>query len=137
MRTTMEIRPIKTETDYDEALAEVETLMDAAPGSPEEARLEVLVTLIEAYESKVHPIDPPDPISALQYHTESRGITRKDLEASIGSRGRVSEILNRQRPLTLAMIQKLVANLDISADVLIGKYSCKPSADQHLTARAS
>jgi HTH-type transcriptional regulator/antitoxin HigA len=133
----MEIRPIKTETDYDEALAEVETLMDAAPGSSEEAKLEVLATLIESYESKVHPIDAPDPISALQYYMESRGITRKDLEASIGSRARVSEVLNRRRPLTLVMIQNLVANHGISAEVLVGKYNRNPTPDQHLTARAS
>jgi len=133
----MEIRPIKTESDYDEALAEVETLMDAAPGSADEAKLEVLATLIECYESKIHPIDAPDPISALKYFMESRAISRKDLEASIGSRGRVSEVLNRQRPLTLAMIQKLVTNIGIPAEVLVGKCDSKRPTDRHLGARAS
>jgi HTH-type transcriptional regulator/antitoxin HigA len=91
----MEIRPIKTDEDYREALREIEQLMDAAPGSEEESKFDVLATLVEAYEARHYPIPPPDPIAALEYYMEMRGLTRRDLEASIGSRGRVTEILNR------------------------------------------
>src|SRR5439155_14037017 len=101
-----EIKPIKTEADYDAALAEIATLMDAEPGTPEGDRLDVLVTLVEAYEAKHWRIDPPDPIAAIKLRMEQRGLTRHDLEKILGSKSRVSEVLNRKRPLTLEMIRR-------------------------------
>ncbi len=118
----MEIKPIKTETDYQTALAEIEKLFDAAPDTPEGDRLEVLVTLVEAYEEKHHSIPRPDPIEAILYHMESRGLTRRDLQSYIGSRARVSEVLNRKRPLTMEMIRNLHKGLGIPAEVLIQPY---------------
>ena len=107
----MEIRPIKTEADYQAALEEIERLFDAAPDTPEGDRLEVLVTLVEAYEEKHYTIPLPDPIEAIQYYMESRGLTRRDLESYIGSRGRVSEILKRKRPLSIELIRRLYGGL--------------------------
>ena len=124
----MEIRPIKTEADYQAALEEIERLFDAAPDTPEGDRLEVLVTLVEAYEEKHYTIPLPDPIEAIQYYMESRGLTRRDLEAYIGSRGRVSEILNRKRPLSIEMIRRLHAGLGIPAEVLIQPYEYRRAA---------
>jgi len=124
----MRIRPIKTESDYRITLAEIERLMNAAPGTPAGDRLEVLTTLVEHYEAAHEPIEPPDPIEALVYHMESRGMTRRDLEPYIGSRARVAEVLNRKRPLSIEMIRKLHAGLGISAEVLIRPYVVKGSA---------
>ena len=93
----MDIRPIKTENDYNAALKEAEQLFNAAPDSPEGDRLEVLATLIEAYEEKHYPIPLPDPVEAILYYIESRGLSRRDLVPFIGSRARVSEVLNRKR----------------------------------------
>ena len=124
----MEIRPIKTEADYQAALEEIERLFDAAPDTPEGDRLEVLVTLVEAYEEKHYTIPLPDPIEAIQYYMESRGLTRRDLESYIGSRGRVSEILNRKRPLSIEMIRRLYAGLGIPAEVLIQPYEYRRTA---------
>jgi len=115
----MEIKPIRTEADYEAALAEVERLWGAEPGTPEGDRFEVLFTLVEAYEEKQYPILPPDPVEAIKYYMDSRGLDRRDLEQYIGPSGRVSEILSRKRPLTLAMIRKLNAGLGIPAEVLI------------------
>lgn len=103
----MEIRPIKTETDYELALARLDALMDADPGSAEGDELDLLATLIEAYEFKHHPIDAPDPIEAILFRMEQQGLTRKDLEGALGSRSRVSEVLRRKRPLNLRMIRNL------------------------------
>jgi HTH-type transcriptional regulator / antitoxin HigA len=119
----MNIHPIKTEADYQMALAEVEQLFDAQPGTPEGDRLDILTTLIEAYEAQVAPIPTPDPIEAIVYYLESRGLSRRDLEPYLGSRARVSEVLNRKRPLTLEMIRRLHANLGIPAEVLIQPYT--------------
>jgi HTH-type transcriptional regulator / antitoxin HigA len=94
----MEIRPIKTEADYEAALAEIEVLFEAEPDTPAGYRLEVLTTLVEIYEDENYSIPSPDPIEAIRYHMESRGLVRRDLEPYIGSRARVSEILNRGRP---------------------------------------
>lgn len=121
----MEIKPIKSESDYEAALQEIERLFESEPGTAEGDRLEVLVTLVEAYEDEHYAIPAPDPIEAILYFMESRGLERADLEAYIGSRARVSEILNRKRPLTLAMIQRLNAGLGIPADVLIQSYPLK------------
>jgi len=118
----MEIKPIKTEQEYEAALKEVERLFDAEPGTPDGDRLEVLVALVEAYEDKHYPIPLPDPIEAINYYMESRGLARADLEQYIGSRARVSEILNRRRPLTLSMIQRLHEGLGIPAEVLVQPY---------------
>ena len=113
------IKPIKTEADYDAALAEIDVLMDASPGTPEGDRLDILVTLVEAYEAKRWQINPPDPIAAIELRMQQRGLTRRDLEKILGSRSRVSEVLNRKRPLTLEMIRRLHALWGIPAESLI------------------
>ncbi|MDP1714780.1 MAG: hypothetical protein Q8L41_08545 [Anaerolineales bacterium] len=118
----MDIKPIKTEKEYEEALKEVERLFDAVPSTPESDRYEVLAILVEAYEDEHYPIPLPDPIEAILYYMESRGLSRADLEPFIGSRARVSEILNRRRPLTLSMIQRLHENLGIPAEALVQSY---------------
>ncbi|HID50693.1 MAG TPA: helix-turn-helix domain-containing protein [Anaerolineae bacterium] len=115
----MDIRPIKTEADYEWALAEIETLLDAEPDTLDGDRLDVLVTLVEAYEDEHYSIPLPDPVEMLLYYMESRGLTRRDLEPYIGTRARVSEILNKKRPLTLNMMRKLHTGLGISGDVLL------------------
>ena len=117
----MDIKPIKTEAAYEAALMEIESLFNAEPGTPEGDQLEVLATLVEAYEDEHYDIPAPDPVDAILYYMESRGLTRADLEPYIGSRARVSEILNRKRPLTLAMIQRL-NRLGIPAETLIQPY---------------
>ena len=119
----MDIRPIRTEADYVAALAEIERLFDAAPSTPEGDRLDVMVTLVEAYEAQHYPIPEPDPIEAIKYTMESRGLSRSDLEPYIGSRARVAEVLNRKRPLSLNMIRRLYAGLGIPADVLVQPYA--------------
>jgi HTH-type transcriptional regulator/antitoxin HigA len=124
----MQIRPIKTKADHRAALKEIERLMDAKPGTPAGDRLEILATLVDRYESQREPIEPPDPIDALLYHMESRGLTRRDLEPFLGSRARVAEVLNRRRPLTIEMIRKLHEGLGMSAEVLIRPYSVRGSA---------
>lgn len=115
----MDVKPIKTEADHRAALAEVERLWDAAPGSEDADRVDVLTMLIEAYEEKNHPILPPDPIEAILFRMSQLGLTRHDLEPYIGTRARVAEILNRTRNLTLAMIRRLHEGLGIPAEVLI------------------
>jgi HTH-type transcriptional regulator/antitoxin HigA len=115
----MDIKPIKTEQDYQEALAEIDRLFDAEPGTPAADRLDVLVTLVEAYEAQNYPMPLPDPIAAIEFHMERLGMSRRELESLIGSRGRVSEILNRRRPLTMRMIRNLHDGMGISYDVLM------------------
>ncbi|MGC8492562.1 MAG: helix-turn-helix domain-containing protein [Syntrophobacteraceae bacterium] len=124
----MDIKPIKTQADYRAALEEVERLFDAAPNTVEGDRLEILTTLIEAYEERHFAIPLPDPIEAILYFLQSRGLSRRDLEPYIGARARVSEVLNRKRPLTIGMIRKLHAGLGIPAEVLIQPYSSEESA---------
>jgi HTH-type transcriptional regulator/antitoxin HigA len=114
-----EIKPIRSDRDYRRVLKEIEALMDAKANTAEGDRLDVLVTLVQAWEEKHYPIDPPDPIEAIMFAMEQRGLTRRDLESFIGSRARVAEVLNRKRSLTLAMIRRLNAGLKIPADVLI------------------
>lgn len=118
----MEIKPIKNESDYQAVLAEIEQLFEAAPDTPAGDRLDVLTTLVEAYEEKHYSLPLPNPIEAILYHMESRGLTRRDLEPYIGSRARVSEVLNRKRPLTMEMIRNLHRGLGIAAEVLIQPY---------------
>jgi HTH-type transcriptional regulator / antitoxin HigA len=122
----MKIKPIKNDEDYQQALTEIECLFDAAPDTPAGDRLDVLTTLVEAYEQKYHAIPAPDPVEAIKYWMESRGITRQDLEPLLGSRARISEIFNHKRGLTLAMIRKLHDKLGIPAEALI-----QPSALRH------
>lgn len=120
----MNIKPIRTEADYQSALEEIERLFDAAPDTPEGDRLEVLTALVEAHEDKHYSVPLPDPIEAIKYYMESRGLSRRDLEPYIGSRARVSEILNRKRRLSLNMIRKLEAGLGIPAEILIQPHDC-------------
>lgn len=115
----MDIKPIKTDTDYRAALKETETLMTAEPNTPEGEKLDVLVTLIEAYERKHFPLDLPDPVEAIKFEMEQKGLTVKDLEPMIGKSNRVYEVLNRKRSLTLKMIWKLHQELGIPAESLI------------------
>ena len=116
----MKIAPIKNETDYDVALVEIDRLMDAEPGTSRGDRLDVLVTLVEAYEARHWAIDPPDAIEAIKLRMEQRGLDRSDLARILGSSGRVSEILNRKRPLSVSMMQRLRSELDIPAESLLG-----------------
>jgi HTH-type transcriptional regulator/antitoxin HigA len=124
----MDIRPIKTEADYQAALSEIDRLLDAQPDTSEGDRLDVLTTLVEAYEAQHHEIAAPDPIEAILYHLESRGLSRRELEPHLGSRARVSEVLNRKRPLTLEMIRRLHSGLGIPAEVLIQPYRMPKAA---------
>lgn len=117
----MDIRPIRTERDHERALRRIETLMDAELGTEEGDELEVLATLVEAFEEKHFPVDTADPIDAILFRMEQQGLDRKDLEAFIGSRHRVSEILNRKRGLSLEMIRRLHAGLGIPLEVLVGE----------------
>jgi HTH-type transcriptional regulator/antitoxin HigA len=130
------IKPIKTEDDYDTALAAIDVLMDAAPGTPEGDQLDVLVTLVEAYEAKRWRINPPDPITAIELRMQQRGLTRRDLEKILGSKSRVSEVLHRKRPLTLEMIRRLHALWGIPAESLIQPTTRKPRAKRTVTKAA-
>jgi HTH-type transcriptional regulator / antitoxin HigA len=116
---TTEIKPIRTKRDYKAALKEIKRLWGAKAGSPEGDRLDVLATLIDAYEAEHFPIDPPDPIEAIKFRMEQQGLTRRDLEEIIGTRTRIAEVLNRKRGLSIAMIRRLHERLGISAEVLI------------------
>ena len=114
-----EIKPIRTEADHRAAMAEVGRLWGAKIGTREGDRLDVLATLIDAYESQYVPMDPPDPVEAIRFRMEQQGLTRKDLEPMLGTRIRVSEVLNRKRSLSIRMIRRLHDDLGIAADVLI------------------
>src|SRR6202166_3635034 len=115
----MNISPIKTQRDYRNVLKEIEGLMIAKRNSPEGGRLDVLVTLVEAWERKHYPLDLPDPVEAIKYHMEQSGLQPRDLIPYIGSRNRVHEVLNRRRALTLNMIRRLHKGLGIPAESLI------------------
>ena len=112
----MKIAPVRSEADYDAALREIDQLMDAGPDTPRGDRLEVLVTLVEAYEQQRWSIDAPDPIDAIRIRMAERGLSRRDLEGILGSSGRVSEILNRKRSLTVEMMRRLHSELGIPAE---------------------
>ncbi len=116
---TADLKPIRNEADYDAALEEIDRLWGAKSGTPNGDRLDVLATLIDAYEAKHHPIDPPDPVEAIRFRMEQQGLTRKDLEPMIGPRNRVADVLNRKRGLSIDMIRQLHDGLGISAEVLI------------------
>ncbi len=123
----MDISPIKTKQDHLRALKEIENLMTASRNSPEGDRLDVLVTLVEAWETKHYPLDLPDPVAAIRYHMEQNGLAPKDLVPYIGGRGRVSEVLSRKRRLSLKMIWRLHRGLGIPAESLI-------KVDDHMVA---
>lgn len=120
----MTIRPIRNEDDYESALDRVALLMDtAAPESSEADELEVLAILIEAYEGEHHPVDPPDPIDAIEFRMDQAGLTRRQVEEMVGlSRARLSEVLNRRRGLSIAMIRAFHEALGIPADILVRDY---------------
>ena len=117
----MDIHPIKNDRDHARALKRMEKLWGVRPGTPAAEELDVLATLIDSYEAKHHPIEPPDPIDAILFRLEQMGLTRADLVPIIGSRARVSEVLNRRRELSIGMIARIRAKLGISADTLIGR----------------
>jgi len=118
----MELRPIRTKADYKAALKMISSLLDAPEGSREAGMLEVLSVLVEAYEEEHHQVHPPDPIEAIKFRMEQESLTRRDLEPYLGSRARVSEVLNRKRPLSVEMIRRLNAGLGIPAEILIRPY---------------
>ena len=113
------LKPLKTEADYKAALAELERLWGAKSGTSRGDRLDILATLVDAYENAQSPMDPPDPIEAIQFRMEQQGLTRKDLEGILGTRTRVAEVLNRRRGLSINMIRRLHEQLGISPEVLI------------------
>lgn len=131
------VRPINNQQDYEAALALLESLMDAQPGTPEDEQLDALATLIQAYEDLHFPIDLPDPIDAIRVRMAEKNLRPRDLEPMIGSRARVSEILSRKRALTLPMIRRLSKGLDIPAEVLIQeiKITPAPSLSERRTAK--
>ena len=121
----MDIKPIRTDEDYEAALAEIDRLFDADANTPDGDRLDVLVTLVRAYEDRRYRLPPPHPIEAIEYYMESRGLSRRDLEPYIGTRGRVSEVLNRRRHLTLRMIRNLEEGLGIPSEILVRPYELR------------
>ncbi len=124
----MEIKPIRTDEEYEAALARIEELFDAEPDSPEGDELEILASLVETYERRNYSIGPPDPIEAIKIRMADLGLDRKDLESVIGSKGRISEVLNRKRHLTLPMVQKLSEKLGLPAEVLVQPYPLAKTA---------
>ncbi|OGO67202.1 MAG: hypothetical protein A2Z49_11710 [Chloroflexi bacterium RBG_19FT_COMBO_56_12] len=136
----MEIKPIHRESDYQGALKEIDRLIESQPGTPEGDRMDVLVTLVVAYEARHFPIpEPDDPVGVLEYYMESRGLSRVDLIPYLGSKERVSEVLNRKRGFSLAMIRRLHDGLGIPADLLVGRqgwnYTTKYPPHAGLTIR--
>jgi HTH-type transcriptional regulator/antitoxin HigA len=135
-RAGIRVHPIRTDSDYDRAVARISELMMATPGTPEGDELDVLAVLVNAYEAKHHAMDAPDPVTAIQFRMEQQGLTRKDLEPLIGSRARVSEVLTRKRNLTLEMIRRVNCGLGISADLLIGTAPIKRRDSRSRSVRA-
>ena len=129
----MKITPVKTEKDYKVALKEIDRLFSAKPNTPNGDKLDILATLVQAYEEEHYPINFPDAVDALNYWIESRGLERKDLAECIGTRARISEILNRKRDLTLNMIRKLHDELHIPAELLIKKSKQRHHTKSHKT----
>jgi HTH-type transcriptional regulator/antitoxin HigA len=117
----MDIRPIKTKEDYERALKRIESLMDASPETPDGDELDILATLVEAYEDRHFPVEHPDPIAAINFRMDQLGLTRKDLEPFLGSRHKVSEVLNGKRDLSLNMIRRLHTELKIPLENLVGR----------------
>ena len=121
----MDIKPIKTKKDHAQALKRIEMLMTAKANTPEGDELDILVTLVEAYEAKHYPIEAPDPIVAIQHRMEALGMERKDLEPMLGSKSRVSEVLNRKRKLTMEMVRNLHEGMQLPAEALIQDYAVR------------
>ena len=126
----MRIQPVRTEAEHDAAVARIMQLMGAEPDSAASDELDVLVTLVDAYETKHFPMNTPDPLTIIKFQMEQQGLTRKDLEPMIGSRARVSEILTGKRALTLPMIRRLHTDLGIPVELLVGTGTA-----QHRTVR--
>ena len=126
----MQLRPIRNEEEHETALAEIYALWDAEPGTPEADWLDVLMLLVEDYEKRQYPIDPPDPIDLILFVMESNGLKQKDMLPYFGTHARTSEILNRRRPLTLEMIRKLGDGLKLPVDVLVKPYTLQPYPEQ-------
>ena len=124
----MDIRSIRNETDYEAALKEIEQFFDAAPGTPAGDRLEVLTTLVEAYEEQKYDIPLPDPIEAIVYYMESRGLSQRDLEPYLGNRSVVEDVLNRKHALSIDMIRRPHFGLNVPAEVLVQPYALIKSA---------
>ena len=124
------LKPIRSESEYDVALAEVDALMGTAPDTPESDRLEVLSVLIEAYEAERWPVVAPDPVAVIEHVMEARGYRQKDLARLLGSQPRASELLHRRRPLTLPMIRALSAEWNVPADLLMPQYDLAKTAIQ-------
>ena len=124
-KTAIQIRPIKTKQDHSAAVKRIEALMGAKPDSIEGDELDMLATLVCAYEEKHFPMDAPDPVAAIRFRMEQQGLTRKDLEPMIGSRARVSEVMTGKRRLTLPMIRRVRDGLGISADLLVGTVAVR------------
>ena len=120
-----EVKPIRTDADHEAALEQVAALWGAVVGTRDGDRLDVLATLIDAYEARRYPMDPPDPIDAIRFRMDQQGLTRRDLEGVIGTRTRIAEVLNGKRSLSIGMIRRLHERLGISAEVLI-----QPSRDR-------
>jgi HTH-type transcriptional regulator/antitoxin HigA len=123
----MKPKIIKTEAEYRAALARIERIFDAKPGSAKGDELELLLLLVETFEASAYPIDPPDPITALRFRMEQQGLKAKDLAPYIGSKSKVSEVLSGRRPLSLTMIRKLVAGLHIPAEVALREPKITPT----------
>jgi len=117
----MNRQPIRTDADHAAALRRIDSIMDALPGTPEGDELDVLATLVQAYEDRRFPIDDPDPLAAIEFRMDQLGLTRKDLEPLLGPRGRVSEVLNGRRTLSLQMIRRLNRELGIPLESLVGR----------------
>lgn len=122
------LKPIRTKADYEAALRVIERLWGSRAGTPEGDRLDILATLVDAYESEHYPMDPPDPIEAIKFRMEQQGLNRKDLADILGSRTRVAEVLNRRRGLSINMIRRLHEKLGISVEVLIRPIRTKKAA---------
>jgi HTH-type transcriptional regulator/antitoxin HigA len=116
----MVIKPIKTKRDYENALRRIGHLMDAKSNTPEGDELDILATLVEAYDKKCYPVLPPDPVEAIKFRMEQLGLSRADLAPYLGGRNRVSEVLNRRRSLSIKMIRELHKKLNIPAESLLG-----------------
>jgi HTH-type transcriptional regulator/antitoxin HigA len=129
----LQLRPTRSEEEHETALAEIYSLWDAAPGTPEADRLDVLMLLVEDYEKQHYPIDPPDPIDMILFVMDANGLKQKDMLPYFGTRARASEILNRRRPLTLEMIRRLADGLKLPADLLVKPYALRLYPD-HATA---
>jgi len=122
------LKPIRTKADYEAALAAIERLWGARAGTPQGDRLDILATLVDAYESEHYPMDPPDAIEAIKFRMEQQGLDRKDLAEILGSRTRVAEVLNRRRGLSINMIRRLHEKLGISVEVLIRPIRTRKAA---------